>query len=544
MRKFVSVVLWMIFLVMLSGCGAGATEPASSPPTHPSIPSTPTAAPQTPTPTPDVKQALVILYPRFEEREYGQTRQALEESGVVIAAAAPSLEPVQGHQGTDVAPDTTLRDAHAADYDAVVFIGGYEFDFDDPEAIRLAQEAVAEAKVLAAICAAPKLLAQAGLLQGRRATTSLSPSVLENEGAIYTGLAVERDGLIITANGPAASSQFGEAVVAALEEHKTETAAPFVTPTEPPAPTATARPKRLHEWADLRPGQGPVYSQSWSPDGRWLVTADYDQIKVWDVESRREAGVLVGHSNFVWGLAWSPDGNVLASASQDGSLRFWDVSTYTETAVLDTGWAFCVAWSPDGHRLAVGNAAGQVQIWDVATQQLLDFWRSTASSFIISVAWSPDGKTIAAGELSGGIDLWDVATGQARATLTGYTTARCDVNGLAWSPDGTTLASAHQDGQIRLWDGETAQPVRAIAAHTGWARGIAWSPSGHLLASTGEDKRICLWDPETGQGYAEEHHNHLPVWSVSWSPDGTKVASGAGAYEQQHVGATIVWAVP
>lgn len=324
------------------------------------------------------------------------------------------------------------------------------------------------------------------------------------------------------------------------------TLVPTPAPTESPVPTATTSVKRLREWADLRPGQGPVYSQDWSPDGRLLVTADYDQVKVWDIESRREAGVLVGHTSFVWGLAWSPStsGSVLASASQDGSVRLWDVSTYAETAILEIGWAFCVAWSPDGSQLAVGNKAGKVQIWDVATQQLLDSWQSAASSPIISVAWSPDGKTVASGEWGGEIYLWDTETGRVHTSLAGYTTNRCDVNGLAWSPDGSTLASAHQDGQLRLWDVETGQMVRAIEAHTGWARGVAWSPSGHLLASTGEDKRICLWDPETGQEHAEEHHNRLPVWSVSWSPDGTKVASGAGAYEQQHVGATIVWTVP
>ena len=324
---------------------------------------------------------------------------------------------------------------------------------------------------------------------------------------------------------------------------------PTASPTPTAPRTATAIPvKRLIEWADLRIGKGPVYSQAWSPDGLWLVTADTEQVRVWDMTSRREAGVLEGHTGFVWGLAWSPDGSALASASQDGTVRLWDVSAYTTTAVLETGWAYCLAWSPDGRQLAVGNDAGDVQRWDVAAQKVLETWSSKANAArddIISIAWSPDGQTVAFGDLAGGIYLWDVAASQARLVLTEQTADHArDVNGLAWSPDGRTLASTHQDGQIQLWDGATGQMVRAIAAHTGWARGVAWSPDGRLLASTGQDKRICLWNPETGQEYAEQHHNTLAVWSVSWSPDGTKVASGGGAYEQPHVGATIVWQVP
>lgn len=329
-----------------------------------------------------------------------------------------------------------------------------------------------------------------------------------------------------------------------------------IPPTETPMPTPTLIPptptrrnvQSLRESADLGTGKGPAYGQDWSPDGLLLATTDTDQTRLWNTSTRRETGVLTGHTDFIWGLAWSPPApggtSILASASQDGYVRLWDVTAGVATATLQTGWAFCVDWSPDGQQLAVGTNSGEVQIWDVASQHMLHTWQSPTHTAVLSLGWSPDGNTIASGEWAGEIYLWDVATGQVRQTITGYSNEPSDVNGLAWSPDGSTLATTHPDGQVRLWDPATGQLTLTIDAHTGWARGIAWSPDGHLLASTGQDRRIVLWDPLTGLAYAEQHHNHLPVWSVSWSPDGAMVASGAGDYEQRHVGATIVWRVP
>ncbi|MGD2253805.1 MAG: DJ-1/PfpI family protein [Anaerolineales bacterium] len=164
------------------------------------------------------KTALMVIYDRFEETEYGLTRQELENAGVVVYVAASSLEAVQGHQGTEVLPDLLISEAHGGDYDAVIFVGGYAYDMEDEEAIRLAQEAVDAGKVVAAICVAPITLARAGVLEAKRATTSMPPAAIESFGAIYTGALVEQDGLIITGNGPAASALFGQTIVAALGE--------------------------------------------------------------------------------------------------------------------------------------------------------------------------------------------------------------------------------------------------------------------------------------------------------------------------------------
>jgi hypothetical protein len=64
-------------------------------------------------------------------------------------------------------------------------------------------------------------LAKAGVVEGKRVTTStltVRPDELEKAGAIFTDALVERDGLIITANGSWASRQLGKAVAAALGE--------------------------------------------------------------------------------------------------------------------------------------------------------------------------------------------------------------------------------------------------------------------------------------------------------------------------------------
>ncbi len=312
----------------------------------------------------------------------------------------------------------------------------------------------------------------------------------------------------------------------------------MILPTSTPVPTL----QPLVEQADLKNNQGPVYSHVWSPDGSLLAAAGYAQVNLWEVKTRQHT-ILQGHSSYVWGVAWAPDGKTLASASQDGTVRLWDMAAYTQTATLETGWAFCVDWSPDGSRLVVGTNSGELQVWDPATPEQLSSWASPSSSPIISVGWSPDGKVIASGEWSGEIYLWEVESGQIRRSLSGYTSKRSDTNGLAWSPDGRTLATAHQDGAIRLWDIQSGEMIRLIEAHTGWARGVAWSPDGSLLASSGQDRRAVIWDAGSGQWLAEVVHNNLPVWSVAWSPDGEQFSSGSGAYEEQRSGVTIVWLV-
>jgi protease I len=181
-----------------------------------------------PTPTPEAVLSLqgksivmIIAHRDFRDEEYKEPRQIFEARGATVTVASSSLEVAKGALGAQVKPDLLLKDVTVSDYDAIVFIGGpgaQEY-WDDPIAQNIAQEAVAQDKVLAAICIAPATLAKAGVLQGKKATVfSSEAEVLKACGANYTGASVEHDGLIITADGPKAAAKFAEEIVKALEE--------------------------------------------------------------------------------------------------------------------------------------------------------------------------------------------------------------------------------------------------------------------------------------------------------------------------------------
>jgi protease I len=114
-----------------------------------------------------------------------------------------------------VKPDVLISDERI-DYDAIVFVGGggaSEY-FHSPVAHALARNFYSHGKVTSAICIAPAILANAGLLKEKKATSfPSSEETLKSRGAVFTMDDVVVDGKIITGVGPEAAKRFGEKLV-------------------------------------------------------------------------------------------------------------------------------------------------------------------------------------------------------------------------------------------------------------------------------------------------------------------------------------------
>jgi protease I len=175
--------------------------------------------------------ALLVVPPQgFQDEELLMTKRALEVAGVQVVVASTRIGLLTGMLGGSIRGDMLLNQANLANFNAVVFIGGVgAVDFlHNPTVLNLVRQAITQRKVLAAIGTAPSILAGAGALRSVRSTALLSEQArLVQGGAIYTGNAVEKDGLIITATGPLAVSVFARAILDGLAE------------TGPPATSAT-----------------------------------------------------------------------------------------------------------------------------------------------------------------------------------------------------------------------------------------------------------------------------------------------------------------
>lgn len=165
------------------------------------------------------KKILFVVAPKdFRDEELFKPLELLKSKGAETTVASKTGGIARGMLGGVVAT-ADMDKVDVRSYDAVVFVGGTgaEIYFNDTRAISIAKMAYAQNKLVAAICIAPVILANAGLLKGRNATAYASEAaLLRQKGANYTAKAVEQDGKIITASGPQAAREFAERIADAL----------------------------------------------------------------------------------------------------------------------------------------------------------------------------------------------------------------------------------------------------------------------------------------------------------------------------------------
>jgi WD40 repeat protein len=303
--------------------------------------------------------------------------------------------------------------------------------------------------------------------------------------------------------------------------------------------------RALKLWED-----GDVGTASFSPDGRWIITAGISAFGecrafLWEATTGRPVGELVAANRQSWVEAafFGPDSERIALVCREGLdpgqpyrhlVRLIDRATRQEVLSLagHAGQVTGVAFHPDGGQLATASADGTAALWDCLTGAVRDAARGRWYG-VEQAEISPDGRYLATrsraqlrndyrGETT--IRIWDLARRRVSATVRDPDRSQ---ELYAFSPDSTRLLVAdflgqRREARIRVL-GLDGRVLAALAApfSSGWVGRAGWSPDGKQVHTSENGHGRRLWDAATGkllwQAPAASAHPDPPC------PDGTHV---------------------
>ena len=162
---------------------------------------------------------LVPLAQGCEELEAVTVVDLLRRAGIEVVTAGLDEQPVRASRGLVLLPDMTLDRALLQEYDMIVLPGGLpgaDNLGNDARIIERLQSMSAAGKYTAAICAAPRVLARAGLLDGKRATCYPGALEINTVPGIDYRAPVIMDGTVITSRGPGTAMDFALSLIELL----------------------------------------------------------------------------------------------------------------------------------------------------------------------------------------------------------------------------------------------------------------------------------------------------------------------------------------
>ena len=172
-----------------------------------------------------MSHVLVPLAQGCEELEAITITDLLVRAGIDVTTCGLDDQPVRASRGTTIIPDTSIDKVMEQPFDLIVLPGGLpgaDHLRDNATLQSLLKQHAADNKYLAAICAAPKVLAHLGLLENKRATSY--PGTLDAATLINTQVQntpIEMDGKIITSRGPGTAMDFALQLIELLVDKDT-----------------------------------------------------------------------------------------------------------------------------------------------------------------------------------------------------------------------------------------------------------------------------------------------------------------------------------
>ncbi|QJB42965.1 AAA-like domain-containing protein [Dolichospermum flos-aquae] len=278
----------------------------------------------------------------------------------------------------------------------------------------------------------------------------------------------------------------------------------------------------------------------------------------------RERNRLEGHNDAVRSVTFSPNGKIIATASEDNTVRLWNINGKEIRKFIDNNQRFRnVKFSPDNKIIAAISANNTIEIWQINGEKLITLkGQDNQDNFMNSLCFIPDSEILAAPSQDNTIQLWSI-DGQEIKTLKGHKfpiwSISCSLNSkniitadlggfiiiwsangeriktwkagnqsifdVSFSPDGKTIVTAGGDTTIKLWNLD-GKELKTIGKHDNYVTSVSFSSDGQTIISGSADNTVKLWSIEGKELKTLKGHNNS-VFSVSFNPDHKIIASAS-----------------
>jgi WD40 repeat protein len=228
------------------------------------------------------------------------------------------------------------------------------------------------------------------------------------------------------------------------------------------------------------------------PTARYVAATNADGFVVLlrSADGERD-GVLAGHTGVVTSGSFDQSGLRLVTASDDGTIRIWDVPTKTliHSIPIGNSEVWDVQFSATGDLIATASADGAIRLWNPLTATLVRELHGHKHD-ALQVIISPRSDRVLSKSGDGDVILWNVSDGGQIAEVRGVG----GTHAIAFNRDGTLFVAGGADGELRVFDASSGLLRASLVAHPGAVMTVAFAPRSDRIISAGDDGQIVIWD--------------------------------------------------
>ncbi|MCQ3930448.1 MAG: hypothetical protein DPW16_08295 [Chloroflexi bacterium] len=230
------------------------------------------------------------------------------------------------------------------------------------------------------------------------------------------------------------------------------------------------------------------------PDGKRLVSASNDKtLKIWNIDNFECLATLKGHGALVKDVVISHDGQHIISCSMDKTLKIWSAESELQTLTGHSDSVNALSLAPNSHVVSASSDR-TLKIWDMTTGDVLHTLEGHEDA-VNAVTVSPDGRKVVSASRDLTIKVWDLQSGAEIHTLKGHT---AKINTVTVLADGK-LFSTSDDGTFRFWDLDTGTEIRGSderVVHNHLVSRFALYTQGRKGVSVSDDFALRIWNME------------------------------------------------